>query len=184
MEPGGLLRGVICVTVKQQPSVLPRQVKHASELAEFYAATYSRLLAVLAVAAGDRREAEEVVQEAFIRLVPRWGTVSRYDDPEAWVRKVAFRLLSNRFRQLRRSMRAVARMDVTGVSAGPSSLAVDVARALASLPLAQRQVVVLHHLAGLPLEQVARELRIPVGTVKSRLSRAREALKPLLTEEP
>lgn len=184
MEPGRRLRGVTCVTANQQPSVLPREVKHASALAEFYAASYSRVLAVLAVAAGDRREAEEVVQEAFIRLVPRWPTVSRYDDPEAWVRKVAFRLLSNRFRQLRRSMRAVGRMDVPGVSAEPSSLAVDVARALASLPLAQRQVVVLHHLAGLPVDQVARELRVPVGTVKSRLSRAREALKPLLTEEP
>jgi RNA polymerase sigma-70 factor (ECF subfamily) len=171
------------VTVNQHPRVLPPRVEPVSELAEFYAASYSRVLAVLAVAAGDRREAEEVLQEAFIRLLPRWPAVSRYDDPEAWVRQVAFRLLSNRFRQVRRSMRAAGRVDVSGVNAEPSSLAVDVARALATLPLAQRQAVVLHHLAGLPLEQVARELRVPVGTVKSRLSRAREALKPLLTEE-
>jgi RNA polymerase sigma-70 factor (ECF subfamily) len=184
MEPSWRFRGVTCVTVNQQPSVLSRPAEHAGGLAEFYAASYARVLAVLVVAAGDHREAEEVVQEAFIRLVPRWPAVSRYDDPEAWVRKVAFRLLSNRFRQLRRARRAVGRLEVGGVGAEPSSLAVDVGRALASLPLAQRQVVVLHHLAGLPLDQVARELRVPVGTVKSRLSRARDALKPLLTEEP
>jgi RNA polymerase sigma-70 factor (ECF subfamily) len=183
VEPGVPLRGVTYVNVNQHPRVLSPRVEPVSELAEFYAASYSRVLAVLTVAAGDQREAEEVLQEAFIRLVPRWPAVSRYDDPEAWVRQVAFRLLSNRFRQVRRSIRAVGRMDVSGVSPEPSSLAVDVARALATLPFAQRQAVVLHHLAGLPVEQVARELRVPVGTVKSRLSRAREALKPLLTEE-
>jgi DNA-directed RNA polymerase specialized sigma24 family protein len=43
-------------------------------LDEFYAATYARLVAVLTVTAGSRVEAEEVVQEAFVRLVPRWST--------------------------------------------------------------------------------------------------------------
>ena len=64
----------------------------------------------------------------------------------------------------------------------PQGDAVDVRRALAALPLAQRQVVVLHHLVGLDLVQVAGELDIPVGTVKSRLSRSRAALAPLLRD--
>jgi RNA polymerase sigma-70 factor (ECF subfamily) len=57
---------------------------------------------------------------------------------------------------------------------------VDVSRALATLPLSQREVVVLHHLLDLPVEQVAAELGVPIGTVKSRLARARSALTPLL----
>jgi len=60
---------------------------------------------------------------------------------------------------------------------------VDIARALALLPVGQRQVVVLHHLLDQPVDEIASTLGVPVGTVKSRLSRARVALAPLLREE-
>ena len=48
--------------------------------------------------------------------------------------------------------------------------------ALRALPLAQRTVIALHYLADLPVEQIADELGVPTGTVKSRLSRGRDAL--------
>lgn len=150
--------------------------------AELYAACYPRLVGVLALAAGSRSEAEDVVQEAFVRLVPRWSSIGRYDDPEAWVRKVAFRLLSHRFRQLRRLGRPGPHRDDPTLPA-PDSARLDVARGLATLPLAQRQVVVLHYLLDRPVAEVAADLGVAVGTVKSRLSRARAALAPLL-EDP
>jgi RNA polymerase sigma-70 factor, ECF subfamily len=53
---------------------------------------------------------------------------------------------------------------------------VDLVRALRRLPLAQREVLVLHYVAELAVERVAAELRVPVGTVKSRLARGRAAL--------
>ena len=146
-----------------------------------YAASYGRLVGILAVAAGDRDEAEEVVQEAFVRLLPRWSKISRYDDPEAWVRHVAFRLLANRERRRRLSHRLAAKVPESTSAATSESL--DVIRALASLPFDQRQVVVLHHLLDLPINRVATELGVPVGTVKSRLARARAALAPLLGVE-
>ena len=65
----------------------------------------------------------------------------------------------------------------------PTGDQIDVHRALQQLPLGQRQVVVLHHLCEMPVDDVAKALDIPVGTVKSRLSRARDALAPLLREE-
>jgi RNA polymerase sigma-70 factor (sigma-E family) len=147
-----------------------------------YRGAYMRLVGVLAVAAGDRGEAEEVVQEAFIRLIPRWSKVSSYDDPEAWVRKVAFRLLANRQRRARMARRLLwsERREPQPADAGD---AVDVSRALAMLPFSQRQVVVLHHLLDLSVEQIAAEVGVPVGTVKSRLARARAALTPLLGVE-
>lgn len=149
----------------------------------FYAGSYPRLVGILALAAGNRPDAEEVVQEAFVRLLPRWSKVSGYDDPEAWVRSVAFRLLSNRFRRSRNGAAALARVDPAAVAPPPDGLAVDLRRALLELPLAQRQVVVLHYLLDRPVEAVATELGIATGTVKSRLSRARVTLGPLLRED-
>jgi RNA polymerase sigma-70 factor (ECF subfamily) len=147
-----------------------------------YEGTYARLVSVVAVAAGDRGDAEEVVQEAFVRLLRHWPTVSRYDDPEAWVRQVAFRLLSNRTRKSRNGVRAVLRLGRPHEVDGPSADGVDIAQALRALPMTQRQVLVLHHLVGLDVSDVATALGVPVGTVKSRLSRGRSALAPLLTE--
>ena len=144
-----------------------------------YAGAYVRLVRVLALACGSQADAEEVVQEAFVRLLPRWSHVRGYADPEAWVRGTAFRLLSNRRRG------RLSRPDLGQVVAGdgpaepPGPDRVDVSRALGVLPPQQRHVVVLHHLAGLPVEQIAAELGVPVGTVKSRLSRGRAALVPL-----
>ena len=153
------------------------------DVRDLYEASYSRLVSVVAVAAGSRGDAEEVVQEAFVRLLRQWTRVSRYDDPEAWVRHVAFRLLSNRRRKARNGVRAVLRLGRAADVGEPSGDRVDVAEAMRALPLPQRQVVVLHHLVGLEVSEVAAALGVPEGTVKSRLSRARAALAMLLTEE-
>jgi RNA polymerase sigma-70 factor (ECF subfamily) len=56
--------------------------------------------------------------------------------------------------------------------------------ALRQLPEAQRQALVLHHIADLPVQAVAREVGVPEGTIKARLSRGRAALAALLTEQP
>lgn len=155
----------------------------ADAVAELYAASCRRLVGIVTLAAGSRAEAEECVQEAFIRLLARWQQVSAYDDPEAWVRAVAFRLLSNRRRKARNGLRAVLRHGTPDNAQAPTGDRVDVLRALQQLPLGQRQVVVLHYLSGLAVDEVAQALEIPAGTVKSRLSRARDTLAPLLREE-
>jgi RNA polymerase sigma-70 factor (ECF subfamily) len=144
---------------------------------------YPRLVSIVGVAAGNRGDAEEVVQEAFLRLLRRWPQVSQYDDPEAWVRMVAFRLLSNRARKTRNGITALLRHGASPPVDPPTTDHVDVAHALQGLPLPQRQVLVLHHLVGLDVTDVADLLDVPVGTVKSRLSRGRSALAPLLTQE-
>ncbi|MFG2044803.1 sigma-70 family RNA polymerase sigma factor [Dactylosporangium sp. NPDC048998] len=155
--------------------------RRVGDVRELYVTSYARLVRVLAVAAGDRAEAEDVVQEAFARLVPRWRVIADYDDPEAWVRKVAFRLLSKRARRMRHHL-THHQLDVGAASREPET-GVDLERALRVLPLAQRQVVVLHHLLDLPVAAVAAELGVAEGTVKSRLSRARATLAALLGEE-
>jgi RNA polymerase sigma-70 factor (ECF subfamily) len=147
----------------------------AGSVAELYAATYPRLVGALTVACGSRAEAEDLVQEAFARLLPRWRAVRTYDSPEAWVRMVAFRLASSRWRRARVAARALARIGEPAPADPPYDARLDAERLLAGLPRAFREVLVLHHGLGLPVDDVARELGIPAGTVKSRLSRARAA---------
>ena len=170
MEPGRPLAGVTTVTT-------PRD-----GLRELYEACYVRLVAVIGAIGGDRHEAEEAVQEAFVQLIGKWSTVGSYDDPEAWLRRVALGVLSNRGRKVRNGLRALWRHGRPPDDDGPSSDVVDVRRALAVLPEPQRAVVVLHHYVGLSVEEIARELSVPAGTVKSRLGRGRAALVLRLRE--
>lgn len=154
----------------------------SSGVAALYAASYTRLVRVLAVSAGSVGEAEECVQEAFVRLLREWPKVRNYEDPEGWVRAVAFRVASNRLRRARNATKAVLRLTPRS-TAFSSDARLDVERALMRLSLGQRQVLVLHYLLGLDVAAIATELNISAGTVKSRLSRGRAALEPLLHSE-
>jgi RNA polymerase sigma factor (sigma-70 family) len=151
-------------------------------LRELYAASYARLVGVVGAICGSTHEAEEAVQDAFVRLMGQWQKVSRYDAPEAWVRKVALGYVSNRRRKALNGLKAALKHGAPADVPPPSADGVDVRRALAALPRAQREVIVLQDL-GLDVAAIAQHLDIPQGTVKSRLSRARAALAPLLRED-
>jgi RNA polymerase sigma-70 factor, ECF subfamily len=148
--------------------------------AGFYKASYQRLLGQLFAVTGDLAEAENVLQEAYARAFARWAQVRAYDFPEAWVRRVALNLAAMAGRRLRRRAAALLRLGPPSAIPELSSELLDLHNALRALPLGQRQVVVLHHLVGLPVEEVARELGVPTGTVKSRLARGRRALAQVL----
>jgi RNA polymerase sigma factor (sigma-70 family) len=106
-----------------------------------------------------------------------------FDQPEAWVRRVAFNLALQRLRKLKRQVRAFARHGSAPAVSELSGDRVDLTRALGRLSPRLRAVLVLHYVVDLPVEQIAGQLRIPIGTVKSRLRRGREALAPLLTTD-
>jgi RNA polymerase sigma-70 factor, ECF subfamily len=144
--------------------------------AAFYAGSYRRLLGQLFAVTGDLAEAENVLQEAYARAFVRWARVRDYDLPEAWVRRVAVNLAAMADRSLRRRARALLRLGPPPQVPELSPDLVDLRDALRALPLGQRQVIVLHHLVGLPVDQVAAELRLAPGTVKSRLARGRAAM--------
>ena len=144
---------------------------------EVYAAHYADLTVQLYAYFGDRQEAQDVVQEAFCRALARWGTVAAYDDPVAWIRRVAWNLAVSKWRRtktalsfLRKQRREEAQVD------GPSAERVALVAALATLPETQRRAMVLRYLADLPVAEIADREGVPEGTVKSWLHRARTAL--------
>jgi RNA polymerase sigma-70 factor, ECF subfamily len=143
---------------------------------EFFAATYGRLVGLLFAFLHDRAQAEDAVQDAFATALLRWPVLRGYHDPEAWVRRVAFRRAIDHHRRTARQLRALLRLGPPPSLPPVSADHIDLVRALRKLPLAQREVLVLHYVAELAVERVAAELRVPVGTVKSRLARGRAAL--------
>ena len=149
---------------------------------EFYTAAVGRLLGQLFPVTGDLHEAEEVVQEAFARASVRWTRLRDYDVPEAWVRRVAMNLAADRARSLRRQASAILKLSPSPAVPAVSVEALALAEALRTLPVRQRQVLVLHYLVDLPVEEVARTLDMPYGTVKSLLARGRKALAAKLGE--
>jgi RNA polymerase sigma factor (sigma-70 family) len=98
------------------------------------------------------------------------------------VRRVAMNLAADRARKLRRQTRAILRMGPPPEAPEVSVETLARVEALGTLPVRQRQAIVLHYLVGLPVEEVAQTLRAPAGTVKSLLSRGRRALAARLGE--
>jgi len=151
---------------------------------DFYASTCRRVVGQVYAMIGDIGEAEDAVQEAFIRAWQRWTTLREYNDPEAWVRTVAYRAAVSSWRKAVNRFTAHRRhgpgADVPEL--GPEH--VVLVQAMRKLTADQRRVVVLHHLVGLPVEDIARETGSAIGTVKSRLARGRRALAGELGELP
>ena len=159
-------------------------MEETEDFDSFYAAVFARLVGQLALVTGDPHEAEDVVQEAMARAASRWARLRGYDAPEAWVRRVAFNLAVSGHRRARRRLGALLRLGPPAPVPPVSVDALALAQALQGLTVAHRQVIVLYYLADLPVDQVAHELRVPVGTVKARLARARGALAAGLADQP
>lgn len=150
------------------------------DFTDFYDATWSRTLACTYAMTGDLGAAEELAQEAYTRAWSRWRRLTVYDEPAAWVRQVATNLAVSRWRRTRTALSWQSRHRHAGSVPGPDGTSAALVSALRQLPEAQRRAIVLHHIADLPVDEVARIERCPAGTVKARLSRGRAALAGLL----
>ncbi|WP_067435392.1 sigma-70 family RNA polymerase sigma factor [Nocardioides jensenii] len=153
------------------------------EFDDFYTASFARITGQVYAMIGNRDEAQECVQEAFVRAWAHRRKLEKADHPEAWVRVTAHRLAVSRWRRTKLGRRAQDR----AVSAAMVTEPVDeryvaLVAALKQLPEPQRRALVLHHMCDLPVAAVAAEVGAPEGTVKARLSRGRAALAVLLSD--
>ncbi|MEV6105841.1 SigE family RNA polymerase sigma factor [Streptomyces sp. NPDC051940] len=146
------------------------------EFEEFYAETVSRLTGQLYVMLGDLHEAQDVVQEAFVKGWSRRRQLDPDGRPEAWIRTVAWRLAVSRWRFRRRTAEAWRRSGAPPDVEGPGPGQVAMMTALRELPPQQRRTLALHYLCDLTVEQISHETNLSAGTVKTHLARGRGAL--------
>ncbi|MDG4797959.1 sigma-70 family RNA polymerase sigma factor [Micromonospora sp. WMMD1082] len=158
-------------------------MRDAEEFDAFYSASAQRVLGHLYAMIGSRAEAEDAVAEAYARAWDRWASVRDCDSPEAWVRSVAYRVAVSAWRKavnrLSAHRRHLTEQHVEGVTVDH----VAVVAALRRIPDEQRRVVVLHHLVGLSVAEIAAETGANANTVKTRLARGRRALAAHLVDE-
>lgn len=148
-----------------------------------YASSFQRLVGQVYAMCGNLPEAQDCVQEAFIRAWDRRRALDMEQHPEAWVRITAYRLAVSRWRKATRAFRQPDRAvePLKTYEPGPDRVAID--KALDQLPADQRRAIVLYHLCDLSVAEVAAEVGSPTGTVKARLARGRATLARLLTTD-
>jgi len=127
---------------------------------------------------GNESEAHDAAQDA---LLAAWVNLPRLRDPsrfDAWLQRLLVNRCREALRRQRRSREIQVEADVASADfAGGSLETASVKAAFARLSVEERTILLLHHLHGMPLERMARNLDIPVGTAKSRLGHARRALE-------
>lgn len=159
--------------------------KDATALVEQLYRDAGRQLVLAAYAlTGNVADAQDAVQEAFVKAFDRPSRVVAADNPVAWMRTVTINIARGRYRRNRRLkvlMRRLPEPDAVIPGLAPDRVAV--LTAIAKLPDSQREAIALHYFADLTVEDIASALGTPAGTVKSRLKRARDALAELLSDE-
>jgi RNA polymerase sigma-70 factor (ECF subfamily) len=157
-----------------------RVAEAGPEYTWFFRAEYPMVLRTVYLIVGDRGKAEDVAQEAFIQLLSHWKKVSRYERPDAWVRRVAIRLAVRGLKRER--LRTVLERETVRDQA-LGSPDIDLANALRQLPVKQRACVLLFYYEDRPIAEIVDILGISEGAVKVHLHRARQRLASMLGEE-
>jgi RNA polymerase sigma-70 factor, ECF subfamily len=154
-----------------------RIASEAGNFERFFEAQHARLYGTLCLVTADPREAEDVMQEAFLRLWERWDRVRAHPDPAGYLYRTAFNLHRS---QLRRAVRAARRRFAD--QEPPDQLArVDDRQTLLAglrrLPRRQRTAVVLLDLMGMTSEEASRLLGVRPVTARVLASQARGRLR-------
>lgn len=145
---------------------------------DWYRGEYHQVVALVYVLTGSRWAAEELTQDAFGEAHRRWADIGGYDDPGAWVRKVAVNRARSWGRRRGAEARAYAKHAVRQreLPAELPESADEFWRLVRRLPERQAQIVALHYLDDRPVDDIAELLGIAPGTVKTQLHRARRTL--------
>jgi RNA polymerase sigma-70 factor (ECF subfamily) len=122
---------------------------------------------------GSHGDAEDVAQDAMARAYERWRSVGAYEEPAAWITRVA----GNRAIDVWRRRNRFPRLTRVTEQLPPDEVRADLHRALASLPRRQREVVVLRYLADQTEAATAAALGCSRGAVKQHASRGLAALR-------
>jgi RNA polymerase sigma-70 factor (ECF subfamily) len=145
----------------------------------------SRMLRTAKAILGNDDDAAEAVQEAFLSAWIHLPSLRDGDKFDPWLNKVLLNRCRDAIRRRSRSRQIV--LDAEEIDrTGPPTPAVGfpaIREAFGDLSVENRQILLLHHVHGLPVAEIGRQLGIPIGTAKSRLWTARRALERALEYE-
>lgn len=143
----------------------------------FFEDNRARVFGAMCLVTGNRQEAEEITQDAFLKLWERWSRVSLLEDPSGYLFRTAMNVFRNRRRRAALAVRKAARL----VSREDALAAVedrdDVIRAMRGLTPHQRAALVLTGYLGYSSEEAARVLGVRSSTVRALATRGRAAAR-------
>jgi len=158
----------------------PRPMVQASlpiRFEDFYLEGFRDLCASMWLITRNRHEAEEIAQDAFLKILERWDRVRDLDDPEGYLYRTAINVWRSRRRRasvaLRKAVGATSRDD----SIVAAEQRVDLMRGLAALTARQRAALVLTDLVGLTSEEAGKALGVRPSTVRVLAARGRASMK-------
>ena len=155
----------------------------ALEFDEFFAHHRPRLFAALCLTTGDRQEAEEITQDAFVRVLERWPAVSQMEDPSGYLFMAAMNLFRKRYRR----SKLAAVIPLVHPPADEAFDTVDdrdvLVRALRELTPRQRAAVVLTAILDYPTSDAAKALGIKQSTVRALTTQARAQLRHTIGDQ-
>jgi RNA polymerase sigma-70 factor (ECF subfamily) len=146
---------------------------------DVFAAHYARLVVLVTAVCGSSADAEEAVQEAFVRALAHDGSDERINDPLAWLYRVARNVALSRFRRIAVAVKHAPVLHASDHTPSADDRVDDrlyLMAELRRLPLPQREALVLFHMADWSIEAIAQQQGVPTGTVKARLARGRAAI--------
>lgn len=144
---------------------------------EYYTRDYRALVGLAYVLTGSQFAAEDLAQDALVTAHKKWDSISGYDNPGAWVRRVMVNRSTSRFRKLRTETRTLTRLRAfrqEGIE--PQERNSEVWEKVRSLPPRQAQVIALYYWDDLSISQIASVLECGTETVKTHLKRGRATL--------
>lgn len=143
----------------------------------FYEREFRAVTGLAYALSGSRGAAEDLAQEAFLAAHRNWARVSRYDKPEAWVRRVVANMAVSRFRKAMREARALARLGrPEPVIERLPVEAEHFWREVRALPNRQAQAIALFYLEDRSVAEIAEILDCAENTVKVHLHKGRARL--------
>lgn len=155
------------------------RVEARARFDEFVEDEHERLYKALYFVTGSREEAEDLSQDAFLKLWERWDRIDTIEDPTAYLFRVALNGFRMRRRRAAMALRKVPLLPIADEGDGfaEAEMRADVRRLLLGLTSRQRAALLLVDLLGYPSEQAARILRVRPSTVRNLASQGRQALR-------
>jgi RNA polymerase sigma-70 factor (sigma-E family) len=151
----------------------------------FFQQHHEPLLRAMYLTTGDRHEAEDLAQDAFVRLYERWPRIRGLEDPRGYLYRTALNLRRSRLRRLAVAARKLVagRPEVGTDPAEATGTRDEMRRALSALPDGQREALILCEWLEMTDAEASEVLGISAGAVRVRLTRARATMRRALRGE-